>query len=100
MLSGSGSANYQCTGTCFLFGAGRNEIDAGNIHYKDHWKGRGFLNIETFLGREMAAGETSAIWTQKSELSVCAQHHIVTKILCTVGAQSAARGISATISEK
>ncbi len=29
--------NYKCT--CCLYGAGRNDFDACNIHYEDHWKG-------------------------------------------------------------
>ncbi len=36
-----------CTGC--LYGAGRNDFDAGNIHYKGHWKGWA-LKIDTFSG--------------------------------------------------
>ncbi len=39
---------------------GRNDFDAGNIHYKGHRKGA--LKIENFLGSEMATSEASAIW--------------------------------------
>jgi hypothetical protein len=48
-----------------LNGAGHNGFDAGNIHYKGHWKGRA-QKIETFLGPEMATNKASAIWAQKS----------------------------------
>ncbi len=47
--------NYKCT--CCLYGAGRNNFDAGNIHFEGHWKGWA-LKIETFLGPEMATSET------------------------------------------
>jgi hypothetical protein len=53
----------QCT--CFLHGAVRNGFEACNIHYEGHWKGWA-LEIETFLGPEMATSEASAIWAQKS----------------------------------
>jgi hypothetical protein len=40
-------------------------LEAGNIHYEGHWKGWA-LEIETFLGSDMATSESSAIWAQKS----------------------------------
>jgi hypothetical protein len=47
----------------FLYGAGRNDFDAGNIHYEGLWKGRA---LKTFLGPEMATSEASAIWAPKN----------------------------------
>jgi hypothetical protein len=43
----------------------RNDFEAGNIHYEGHWKGWA-LEIEAFLGPEMATSEASAIWAQNS----------------------------------
>jgi hypothetical protein len=51
--------------TCCLYGAGRNDFDAGNIHYKGHWK-EWALKFGTFLGPEMATSKARAIWAQKS----------------------------------
>ncbi len=51
--------------TCCLYGAVCNDFEAGNIHYKGHWKGWA-LEIETFLGTEIATSEASTIWAQKS----------------------------------
>ncbi len=47
-----------------LYGAVRNGFEAGKIHYEGHWKGWA-LEIDTFLGPEMATSEASAIWDQK-----------------------------------
>ncbi len=47
-----------------VYGAGPNDFDAGNIHYKSHWKGWA-LKIETFCrarGPEMATSEASVIF--------------------------------------
>jgi hypothetical protein len=43
----------------------RNGFEACNINYKGRWKGWA-LEIETFLGPEMATSEASAIWAQNS----------------------------------
>ncbi len=48
-----------------LYGAGRNDFDAGKSNVEGHWKGWA-LKIETFFSPEMATRETSAIWAQKS----------------------------------
>ncbi len=50
-------------------GTVRNGFEAGKIHYKGHWKGWA-LEIETFLGPEMASSEASAILTQKSRVKI------------------------------
>jgi len=47
-----------------LYGAGRNDFDAGNKHYKGHWKRWARENRE-FLGPEMATSEASSILAQK-----------------------------------
>jgi hypothetical protein len=39
----------------------RNGFEAGKIHYEWHWKGWA-LEIQTFLGPEMATSEAGAIW--------------------------------------
>ncbi len=45
-----------------------NDYDAGNIHYKGHWKGCA-LKINTFLGPEMATSELPPwFWNIKSEI--------------------------------
>ncbi len=59
-------------GTCCLYGAERNDLDAGNIHYKDHWK-RGGAENETVLGPKMATSEASAICAQKSRVKILSQ---------------------------
>jgi hypothetical protein len=43
----------------------RNDFEAGNIHYEGHWKVWA-LEIEAFLGPEIATSEASAIWAQNS----------------------------------
>ncbi len=43
---GSLKNNYYCT--CYFTGAGRNDYEAGNIHYEDHCKGWA-LKIENFF---------------------------------------------------
>jgi hypothetical protein len=49
-----------------LYGAGRNDFDAGTIHYEGSLEGVG-PEIETFLGPKIATSEASAIWgPQKS----------------------------------
>jgi hypothetical protein len=40
-----------------------NSFEAGKIYYEGRWKGWA-LEIETFLGPEMATSEASAIWPQ------------------------------------
>jgi hypothetical protein len=53
------------------YGAVRNGSEAGKIHYKGHWKGWA-LEIESFLGPEMATSKVSVILAQKSlYLSLC-----------------------------
>ncbi len=47
-----------------VYGVGRDDFDAGNIHYKGYWKGWA-LKIDTFLGPEMETSEASAIWAKK-----------------------------------
>ncbi len=44
-----------------------NGFEEGKIQYEGHWKGWA-LEIETFLGFEMATSVASAIWAQKSLL--------------------------------
>jgi hypothetical protein len=68
-------------GTCCLFGAVRKDFDAGNIHYKGHWKGWA-LKIETFLGPEMAASEASVIWAQKSRDFMYMSFCILNAVFC------------------
>ncbi len=45
------------------------DLDAGNIHYKGHWRG-GTPKIETFLGPEMAMSKASAIGPKKGYLTL------------------------------
>ncbi len=40
-----------------IYGAGRNNFDAGNIQYKDHQKGRRVPEVEAFQGPEMATSD-------------------------------------------
>jgi hypothetical protein len=49
-----------------LYGTGRNNFDAGNIHCKGHCMGWALKKIETFWCLEMATREANAIWAQKS----------------------------------
>ncbi len=59
--------------TCSLYGVGRNDFDAGNIHYKGHWKGWA-LKIETFLGPEMVTSKPLLF----SSFRLCWKHRINT----------------------
>ncbi len=43
-----------------LYGAGRKNFDAGNIHHKGHWKGGGPENRD-FFGPEKAMIEASSM---------------------------------------
>jgi hypothetical protein len=40
-----------------MYGTGRNDFDAGNIHYKVHWKWWA-QKIETFWGPKVITSET------------------------------------------
>jgi hypothetical protein len=66
---------------------GRNDFEAGNIHYKGHCKGWA-LKIETFLGPEMATSEASAIWAHPIKKSAKALRSLLSK------AQESAQPIS------
>ncbi len=63
-------------------------------------EGEGAPENRDFYGPWNGNERNESVWAQKAELSACAKNNIVTKIFCTVGAQSIARGISATISVK
>ncbi len=45
----------------YLYGAGHNDLDEGNIHYKGHWKGRA-LKILAFLGPDKETGEAGFLY--------------------------------------
>jgi hypothetical protein len=49
----------------FIWRGKYSGFEACNIYYEGHWKGWA-LEIETFLGPEMATSEASVIWVQKS----------------------------------
>ena len=60
--------SHHCTNYLLFYGTGRNNFEAGNIHYKVHFKGWA-LKIKTFLGPEMSTSTASAIWPERSRFS-------------------------------
>jgi hypothetical protein len=66
-------------------GTYRNGFEACNIHYSGHWNLEGVgLEIEIFLGPEMATSEASAIYMYE----VMAEKQNIFLLLCTCYFQS------------
>jgi hypothetical protein len=52
--------NYNYLITCCLYGAGRNNFDAGNIHYEGHLKGWALKSRLFFVKKALDPGSGSA----------------------------------------